>query len=229
MSDPRLCLAVDVPTGVQAIELVKATAHVFGVFKIGLELFCSEGPSVVARLKLAGAERIFVDLKLHDIPRTVAGAVRRITALGADYLTIHTAGGLAMMESAQAAADGRVRLLGVTVLTSLDQRALTDAGTSMAISELVLQRGRLARQARLAGLVCSPNEVQLMRAQLGQDIDLVTPGIRFQGQATQDQKRVLDPGAALNQGATLLVIGRAVTEATCLETALVRLRESVSL
>ncbi len=228
MSDPRLCLAVDVPTGAQAIDLVKATAHVFGVFKIGLELFCSEGPGMVAQLKSAGAERIFVDLKLHDIPRTVAGAVRRISALGADYLTIHTAGGLAMMEAAQAAADGQVRLLGVTVLTSLDEQALADAGTSMAISELVPQRGRLARQAGLAGLVCSPNEVQLMRAQMGHGMDLVTPGIRFPGQATQDQKRVLDPGTALSQGATLLVIGRAVTAAPCLETALVRLRESVS-
>ena len=154
-----------------------------------------------------------MDLKLHDIPRTVAGAVKRISNLGADYLTIHTAGGLEMMKAAQAEASSHVRLLGVTVLTSLDAHALGDTGTTLDITDLVTQRGRLAQQAGLAVLVCSPNEVRRMRTELGSELELVTPGIRFQGQTTQDQKRVLDPASALGHGASLLVIGRAVTAA----------------
>ena len=222
-----MCLAVDVSTGDDAVRLVRSTAHVFGVFKIGLELFCSEGPGVVHRLKSVGASRVFLDLKLHDIPRTVGGAVRRVAKLGVDYLTVHTAGGEEMMRAAQSEAADGLKLLGVTVLTSLDEDAMRATGVGMSLTELVTRRGVLAREAGLGGLVCSPNEVGRLRSELGPGVDLVTPGIRFAGQAKQDQKRTLDPASALRQGASLLVIGRAVTGASCIETALTRLRSAV--
>ena len=123
MTDKRLCLALDVPDLKSAQSLIEQTAHVFGVYKIGLELFCAEGPSVVGALKRCGASRVFLDLKLHDIPRTVAHTVERLASVGADFLTIHTAGGRSMLEAAAAAAPTELSLLGVTILTSLDSQS----------------------------------------------------------------------------------------------------------
>ncbi|MGC6419214.1 MAG: orotidine-5'-phosphate decarboxylase [Bradymonadia bacterium] len=227
MTDKRLCLALDVPDLKSAQSLIEQTAHVFGVYKIGLELFCAEGPNVVHALKRFGAPRVFLDLKLHDIPRTVAHAVSRLASVGADYLTIHTAGGRGMMEAAAAAAPSELRLLGVTILTSLDLQCFSDIGGRGPLSDVVLLRARHAQEAGLAGVVASAREVAQLRHQVGADLALVTPGIRFAGQSQGDQLRVATPATALADGASMLVIGRAVTAAERIEVALQRLQDAV--
>jgi orotidine-5'-phosphate decarboxylase len=227
LSDYRLCLALDVSNTDAASDWVRQTASVFGVYKIGLELFCAEGPKVVDAIRKAGAKRIFLDLKLHDIPRTVAGAVNRIAQLGIEYLTIHTAGGPAMMSAAAEAASERMSLLGVTVLTSFDAAALRAVGVSQPLNECVLDRGRMATANQIPGLVCSALEVAALRIRLGADPILVTPGIRFANQAAGDQKRVVDPASALASGSTMLVMGRAITDADNLNKALTRLTSAV--
>lgn len=211
MKDSRLCLALDVPTGAQAIEWVERTQHIFGVYKIGLELFCAEGRQVIDAVKAAGAESVFLDLKLHDIPRTVGRAVGRLADLGVDYLTIHTSGGGDMMAAAAEAAESRITLLGVTVLTSLDRSALSDVGVTGTAEDAVSQRARLALNSGLRGLVCSAQEAARLREELGSTAYLVTPGIRLPGGDIGDQKRVMTPARAIHSGADLLVIGRAVT------------------
>ena len=154
MKDSRLCLALDFPTGAQAIEWVERTQHTFGVYKIGLELFCAEGRTIIDAVKAAGAESVFLDLKLHDIPRTVGRAVSRLADLGVDFLTIHTSGGGAMMKAAADAAQGRLTLLGVTVLTSLDRLELAEVGVTGAPEDAVSQRAELALRSGLRGIVC---------------------------------------------------------------------------
>ncbi len=194
----RLCLALDVPSSAEAVEWVRRTEGGFGVYKIGLQLFCAEGPSVVDRVREAGAPAIFLDLKLHDIPNTVAGAAASVGGLGVDYLTVHTGGGGAMIRAAVEAAP-KVGILGVTVLTSLQ-----------AAPGEVLERARLATQSGCAGIVCSPLEVAELRDALGHEAVLVTPGIRAASAMGDDQTRVATAGAALTAGASLLVIGRMV-------------------
>jgi orotidine-5'-phosphate decarboxylase len=201
---------------------------VFGVYKIGLELFCAEGPQVVDAVRDAGAQAIFLDLKLHDIPRTVASAVSRVTGLGVNYLTIHAGGGGEMMAAAVETADGKMDLLAVTVLTSLDQKGLVSVGVDMPLRESVSRRGLLAQSSGVPGLVCSAQEVSALRAEFGPTLKLVTPGIRFPDQAAGDQKRVVDPASALASGASMLVIGRAVTAASEPEVILSRLDAVVS-
>lgn len=209
----HLCLALDVPTPGEAVAWVRRTREWFGTYKIGLQLFCSAGRSVVSAVRDAGAERVFLDLKLHDIPNTVAGAVRALADLGVDQLTIHTGGGAAMMEAAVAAAEGRLTLLGVTVLTSLDEAALAAVGAEGPPEALAVRRARLAAEVGVGGLVCSAAEVARIRAAVGPELWLVTPGIRPAGTSAGDQRRVATPAAAIRDGADLLVIGRAVTRA----------------
>lgn len=219
--DSRLCLALDVSTADEAVRWVERTASVFATFKIGLQLFCAEGPTVVRRVRAAGARRIFLDLKLHDIPNTVAGAVRSLARLGIDDLTLHIPGGPAMMQAAVgAAAESGIRLFGVTVLTSLDRNALARMGTDRDVAALVLDRARLAVQCGLPGLVCSAREVAPLRDVLGREVELVTPGIRLATDTHGDQRRVTTPAMALADGADRLVIGRAVTAADDVDAAL---------
>ncbi len=214
-ADSRLCLALDFPTLNEAETWVANTHEVFGVYKVGLELFCAEGRQVIETLKGAGAQKIFLDLKLHDIPRTVARAVSALGALGVDYLTIHTGGGREMLTQAAMAADATdTRLLGVTVLTSLDDAALAEVGVMASPADSALARARLACDTGVTGLVCSPREVARLRSELGSDAFFVTPGIRLPGAAAGDQKRISTPDAALADGADLLVIGRTVTAAS---------------
>ena len=210
----QICLALDVPDRANAIEWVARTCHDVSVFKLGLELFCAHGPSLVDDLRNAGAQRIFLDLKLHDIPRTVERAVRRLTHLNVDLLTLHCSGGEAMMRAAMNGADGRLRLLGVTVLTSMDVEALGSVGChTNEVSQLVEQRGRLALKAGMFGLVCSALEVRHLKSSLGTSFCAVTPGIRLEGHAHDDQRRVMTPQKAIEAGADLLVLGRTVTAA----------------
>ena len=209
----KLCLALDFPDKNSATEWVKLTCHHVGVFKIGLELFCAEGLSIVSAVREAGAAHIFLDLKLHDIPRTVGRAVGRLRKLGVDFLTIHTAGGAGMMRAAADEANGQMALLGVTVLTSLDSESLAATGTRAEPALVVEQRGALALQNGIDGLVCSALETAHLRRVLGRDCLLVTPGIRRAGSASDDQRRVMTPRLAIEAGSSLLVLGRTITQA----------------
>lgn len=219
MSDPRLCLALDGTAAADPEGWVARTRHVFGVYKIGLELFCARGPSVVEACRAAGAEQIFLDLKLHDIPQTVARAIQSLAPLNIDYLTLHLGGGSPMLEAARARADG-IRLLGVTVLTSLGEGELQTVGVGP-LAETVARRTQLAQRADLFGVVCSPLEAAQVAAQ---GVAAITPGIRWADAQADDQTRVSDPTAALAAGSSMLVIGRMVTAAVDPAAAMERLQ-----
>jgi orotidine-5'-phosphate decarboxylase len=214
--NPILC-AIDTPDIGRARALAAAVAGAVGGIKLGLEFFVANGPSVVR--ELAGATPLFLDLKLHDIPNTVAGAVRSAAALEPLLLTIHCAGGAAMMRAAAAAASEaaqgrrRMKLIGVTVLTSLDDGDLAATGQRGTTREQAERLARLARDSGLDGVVCSPHEVAALRAACGASFLLVVPGIRPSGAGAADQKRVMVPRAALAAGADYLVIGRPISEA----------------
>jgi orotidine-5'-phosphate decarboxylase len=200
-----------------------------GVLKVGLEAFVRFGPKAPARARQSG--EVFLDLKLHDIPNTIAGAVRAASDLGVSYLTVHAAGGRAMLEAAVEAAHDRVRLLAVTVLTHLgdqDLRALDLPGTSQARAD---SWARLASSCGVAGAVCSPLEVSALRRVLPPPFLLVVPGIRLRSGETlakEDQKRTASPGEALEAGADFLVIGRPLTGAGDPDQALLRLEEELA-
>ena len=219
MSDPRLCLALDGAAAAAPFDWIERTHSVFGVYKIGLELFCSHGPSIVSACRAAGAQQIFLDLKLHDIPQTVGKTIRALRAVQADYLTVHLGGGRAMLDAAVSEA-GPTQVLGVTVLTSLAEDDLDAVGLSD-LQTTVEQRARLAQAAGLTGVVCSPLEAARMAA-LG--LAPITPGIRWPDAQTDDQRRVCDPAAALAAGAQLLVIGRMITASAHVNADLERLR-----
>ncbi len=209
--------ALDVPTAEAALGLAKQLRPVVGAFKIGSELFTSAGPEVVRQIR-AGGSSVFLDLKFHDIPNTVAKAVAAAVGLDVQMLTVHTAGGLEMMraaeESAQHAAEhfGREAplVLGVTVLTSMDGQTLAEVGCGANVSKQVDRLAMLARKAGLRGLVCSPLEIAMLRGLLPQEVELVTPGIRTGAEKADDQRRTLSAKEAMAAGANWLVIGRPI-------------------
>jgi orotidine-5'-phosphate decarboxylase len=213
--NPILC-AIDTPDLGRARALAAAVSGAVGGIKLGLEFFVANGPKAVR--EIAGTTPLFLDLKLHDIPNTVAGAVRSAAALEPLLLTIHSAGGAAMMRAAAAAASGaqgrrRMKLIGVTVLTSLDGGDLKATGQRGTAGEQAQRLALLARDSGLDGVVCSPHEVAMLRQACGPSFLLVVPGIRPSGAAAADQKRVMSPRAARDAGADYLVIGRPITEA----------------
>ena len=216
MQNPIIA-ALDVPTTEQALKLAKEIAPVVGAFKIGGELFTSAGPDIVRRVRDMGAA-VFLDLKFHDIPNTVAKAVASATRLDVQMLTIHTSGGLEMIRAAEESAQqtalqsGRNAplVLGVTVLTSMDGNALSEIGCEPNVGRHVERLANLAVQAGLRGLVCSPLEIAALRQILPGKIQLVTPGIRTGAEKADDQKRTLTPREAMNAGANWLVIGRPI-------------------
>lgn len=216
VSDPkdRLAVALDFPSGESALELVDRLADTCRWFKVGMELYYAAGNAFVEALLNRGFQ-VFLDLKLHDIPNTVAGAVRSATQAGASLLTIHAGGGPAMMAAATkaAAAPGAPRLLAVTVLTSMDVHELAAVGITSSPAEQVLRLARLAQQAGINGMVCSAEEVGILRAELGKEILLVIPGIRPIGSDIGDQKRIATPTIAIERGASMLVVGRPITRA----------------
>ncbi len=211
--DPRdrLIFALDVSTPEAARTLVDKLGETVSFYKVGLELFTAgDGPRLVRDLKAAG-KKVFVDLKLFDVPATVARAVARLADLGADFLTVH--GNQAMMEAA-AAAKGASKILAVTALTSLDQGDLDDMGFRCDIPTLVASRARRALEAGLDGVVASGHEAAMLRKELGGRLMIVTPGIRpVLNRAADDQKRVLSPAEAIAAGADYLVIGRPIRDA----------------
>lgn len=207
----RLIAAIDAPTRSEAEALIARLGGVPSWVKLGLELFCAEGPSIVAD-HVARGHRVMLDLKLHDIPETVARATARVARLGAGLLTVHADGGRAMLEAAVKAA-GTTGVLAVTVLTSLDEADLADIGAVGPIPELVAKRARLAIAAGCAGVVASPHEVATIRAIAPAGFLIVTPGVRPAGSAAGDQKRVMTPAQARAAGADLVVVGRPLRDA----------------
>jgi orotidine-5'-phosphate decarboxylase len=207
----RLIAAIDTPSRAEAEALIARLAGVPGWLKLGLELFCAEGPAFVAEVTARG-HRVMLDLKLHDIPETVARATARIATLGAGLVTVHAGGGRAMLEAAVRAA-GAARVLAVTVLTSLDDADLAQIGVQGPIGELVVKRARLAIEAGCAGVVASPREIAQVRAIAPPGFLIVTPGIRPAGAAAGDQKRVMTPRQARAAGADLVVVGRPLRDA----------------
>lgn len=211
----QLIVALDFPTATEALALVDRLENSCRWLKVGLELYYAAGNGLVETLRKRGFE-VFLDLKLHDIPNTVAGAVRTVSATGASLLTIHAGGGAAMMAAAAHAADapGAPKLLAVTVLTSMDATELAGVGVTANPQEQVLRLAKLARQSVINGMVCSAEEVQTLRTALGSEVTLVTPGIRATGEATGDQRRVATATEAISRGASMLVVGRPITRAT---------------
>ena len=205
-------LALDMPGWAAADRMVQALGDDVSFYKVGLELFAGEGPGVVRELAGRG-KRVFLDLKLHDIPNTVAGATRSASRLGAEFLTVHAAGGQAMVRAAVGAA-GATRILAVTVLTSLAEGALPASFPPDArIDDLVVRLADDALAAGAHGLVCSGAEVHALRERFGPTPILVVPGTRPHGAGHGDQARVVTPRTALDAGASWLVVGRAVTGA----------------
>lgn len=207
----RLIAALDVSTKEQVDDLLARLQGVPSWVKIGLELFTSLGPSIVEDVAKRG-HAVMLDLKLHDIPETVARATAAVANLGAGLCTVHAAGGRHMLEAAVAGAGG-MRILAVTVLTSLDEADLHDIGAVGPIEALVVRRATLAVGAGCGGIVASPNEVAALRNALPSTCWLVTPGVRPAGSSHGDQKRVTTPGAARSAGADLVVVGRPIRDA----------------
>jgi orotidine-5'-phosphate decarboxylase len=216
----KLIIALDTTDGAEAIRLAESLKGHVGHLKVGLTLFLSEGPAIVGRLRGMGFD-VFVDLKLHDIPHQVAGASRALTLLGASMFTIHAGGGpemvrAAVQATAEAAEDANVprpKVIAVSVLTSLDAAALQATGVADAPAAQVERLARLAVGQGADGIVCSPQEVAAMRAALGAEAVLVTPGVRPAGAAAGDQARVATPAEAVAAGSSWLVIGRPVAAA----------------
>lgn len=204
-------VAVDTADLDAARELAHAVAPHAGGLKLGLEFFCQNGRDGVIALARTGLP-IFVDLKFHDIPNTVASAIRALDPIVPAVLTVHAAGGMAMMEAAKAAAPAGTKVVAVTVLTSLDSSDLDAIGVNDEPSSQVVRLAELARRAGLDGIVCSGNELEIARA-AWRDGFFVVPGIRPADAATGDQKRVMTPRAARDAGASILVIGRPITGA----------------
>ncbi|WP_448506266.1 orotidine-5'-phosphate decarboxylase [Immundisolibacter sp.] len=215
VSEPCIVVAIDRPDLGQAVALADRLDPALCRLKVGMELFTATGPAAVDALQMRGFE-VFLDLKFHDIPNTVAGACRSAAALGVWMINVHAGGGPRMLAAAVEAvsmASRRPLLVGVTVLTSLDPAELAAVGVAASPAEQVLRLARCSAVAGLDGVVCSPLEIAPLRAALGPDFKLVTPGIRGPGDAVDDQRRTLAPVAALAAGADYLVVGRPITGA----------------
>ena len=212
----RLIVALDVPTAAQAREMARQLGGICRWVKVGLELYLAAGSAIVEELASQGLS-VFLDLKFHDIPNTVAGAVRSAASMGASLLTVHAAGGPAMLAAAAEAAASSAnspRLLAVTVLTSMDAAQLAAIGVDSSPADQVLRLARMARNSGIDGLVCSAEEIRVLRQELGPAMQLVIPGIRPAGSEVGDQKRISTPADAIRAGANALVVGRPITKAS---------------
>jgi orotidine-5'-phosphate decarboxylase len=208
----RLIVALDYPTQTKAAALVSALGGSVSFYKIGLELYTAAGPAVVQAVAASGA-KIFLDLKLHDIPNTVAKAVATAGDLGVSFLTVHLSGGSAMLDAAVKTKPDRLALLGVTVLTSATEETLKEVGVASSVEEQVVRLAHLGDESGIDGLITSPREVSALRKRFGTKPLLVTPGIRPASSSPDDQKRFTTPREAIDLGADYLVIGRPITAA----------------
>ena len=230
-----IIVALDVPTADAALKLVEQLAPVAGGFKIGSELFTTAGPEIVRQIRALGA-LVFLDLKFHDIPNTVANAVAAAVRLDIQMLTVHASGGTEMLMAAEEAAQetawkhGRTPplVLGVTVLTSLGAGALREVGLDVNVDYQVRRLAAVGTKAGLRGLVCSPLEIATLRKFLPAQVQLVTPGIRTGEEKADDQKRTLTPREAIDAGANWLVIGRPIYAAENPRAAAEKILESLS-
>jgi orotidine-5'-phosphate decarboxylase len=214
-SRDRLIVALDLPSAAQARQVIHIIGGAVTTYKIGKQLFTAEGPGIVRDLVSSG-RKVFLDLKFHDIPNTVAGAVSSAAELGVSMLTVHAAGGGKMLRAAVEAAEqsaAKPVILAVTVLTSMSDSDLHEIGVSGTVLAQVLRLGALARSAGCQGLVASALEARELRRELGEGFEIITPGVRPAGSTTGDQARVLTPAEAIRAGATRLVVGRPILEA----------------
>ncbi len=207
-----IAVALDAPDMETAARWANAVQRYVSVLKVGLELFCRHGPDVVNVVRGGTGLDLFLDLKLHDIPNTVAGAARSVARLKPAYLTVHASGGRDMVRAAVEAAPD-VKIAAVTLLTSLDEHALRVLGVEATANDAVLRLASVSVEAGARAIVCSPREVAAVRREVGPDVTLITPGVRLAGGDVQDQARVATPAQALSDGADLLVIGRPITGA----------------
>ena len=208
----RLIVALDLPTAADANEMARELSGAVSFFKIGLQLYTAAGPEIVREIASSGAQ-IFLDLKLHDIPNTVAKAVAAAAELGVQMLTLHLSGGAEMISAAVASTRGGMMLLGVTVLTSSTAETLAEIGVHADVSGQVARLARLGVRCGIDGLITSPLEVEMLRRTVPASVELITPGVRPAWSATDDQKRFTTPRTALANGADRLVIGRPITAA----------------
>jgi orotidine-5'-phosphate decarboxylase len=229
LESKRVIVPLDVPDTVAALGLAARLDPKLCRVKVGKELFTAAGPEVVSRLQERGFE-VFLDLKFHDIPNTVAGACRAAARLGVWMMNVHASGGQAMMRAAREAIAGVSRpplLIGVTILTSLAETDLERIGFAGSVEDNVVRLARLARASGLDGVVCSAREAAAIRATAGADFTLVTPGIRLPGSARDDQSRTVSPREAVRLGADYLVIGRPITQSPDPAAALEAIRQSL--
>lgn len=208
-----IAVAIDAPDIETAARWASEVSPHVSTVKVGLELYLRYGPEVVGTLRGGNKTSVFLDLKLHDIPATVAGSVRNLARFKPSILTVHAAGGRAMVRAAVEAAP-QTSIAAVTILTSLDDASLDDIGMSGPVSEATRRLAVMAVESGAAALVCSPQEVASLRAEVGPDVTLITPGVRPLGSDHGDQARVATPEAAYEAGADLLVIGRPITRAS---------------
>lgn len=214
-SGPRVIVALDFSSAAEALALAKRLDPQLCRVKVGKELFTRTGPALVEQLQELGFE-VFLDLKFHDIPNTVAKACRAAADLGVWMVNVHALGGRRMMEAARESIEGtshKPLLIAVTILTSLSGEELSEVGLAGSPQENVLRLAAIANNAALDGVVCSPQEVTALRASLGNDFQLVTPGVRPVGSSADDQKRITTPEDAIAMGSNYLVIGRPITQA----------------
>ncbi|MEI6033621.1 MAG: orotidine-5'-phosphate decarboxylase [Verrucomicrobiae bacterium] len=227
-SKEKIIVAVDVPDPLSALHLVDALAGEGCIIKVGLQLFTAAGPSIVREIQARGS-RVFLDLKFHDIPNTVKGAVCSAVELGVDMATIHLGGGPAMTREAVRAAEGsKTLVLGVTVLTSMDGEELCSVGVPRPAPEQVELLAGMGVGCGLRGVVASPLEISLLRKKFGRSLIIVTPGVRPAGSALGDQRRAMAPGEAVGLGADFLVVGRPITAAPSPLEALRRIAEEIA-
>ena len=209
----RLIVALDVSSAAEAQQMVQRIGSAAGIYKVGLQLFTHEGHGLVRDL-VASGRRIFLDLKFHDIPNTVSHAVKAAAELGVHMLTVHASGGAAMLQAAVEASAGRVNVLAVTVLTSLNADDLHEVGVPSDVADQAVRMAALAQKAGCQGVISSPRELAVLRKQVGEDFMIVTPGIRPAGVETHDQQRVATPALAISSGASHIVVGRPITHAS---------------
>ena len=224
----KIIVALDVPNLASAASLVDELGETISWVKIGLQLFTAEGPPIVHAMKTRGLN-VFLDLKFHDIPRTALEAVRSAVALGAGMATIHLSGGSPMVRSAiEGSKNSSLLVLGVTVLTSLDDEQLNELGIQRTTEQQVVELVALGRRCGLRGVVCSPLEIAALRSKFGNSLTIVTPGVRPSDTSVDDQRRVMAPADAVRAGADFLVIGRPITAAASPRQAAARIAEEIT-
>lgn len=232
-SKDYIIFPLDVPSLEEAKQYIECLSEYVGMFKVGLELFIKSGHEIIRFIKSTGKAKIFLDLKLHDIPATVSRAMEKIADLGVTFATVHCGENKAMLKAAVEGSSGRVEVLGVTVLTSVSSENIKTAGFknefSSDISRLVMKRAVMAKEAGCSGVICSGHEARMIKKNIGKNFIAVTPGIRpgWDNVVKDDQQRIMTPARAINNGSNYLVIGRPIRDAKDPRGAAIRIAEEI--